>query len=340
MLFKMSWNAYLLHFPFPPFEHFILQPFIFFFLQSFVQFPLHSFLHWALHSFVHCPLHLLTSCFLHAFLHVFCCLQHLFVASCFLQQVWLLLSFTSCAIVGVLTVIEMASSASIIQFLFILIPFFWCYCSLIILPCKDTLLFVLLYILFLLLTHFGLIPPFVMFVFHYFLFSQFTSISFCFHHILMSFLWPMSNTATKLCFFWKNIVIMFGVSEKSRTFALAFRKYFRMSTKRKSSLKFLHTDKVVQELRVWSVFQVRHAGYMTQSNDRGEYDNKRTFWQTKQFACFYKAGTSVDRSCFAVPGSSGGSEDIEDILQWRVWSWLRMNASYRLNTCKSRANIW
>ena len=70
---------------------------------------------------------------------------------------------------------------------------------------------------------------------------------------------------------------MFGVSEKSRTFALAFRKYFRMSTKRKSSLKFLHTDKVVQELRAISVFQVRHAGYMTQSNDRGEYDNKRTF---------------------------------------------------------------
>ena len=25
-----------------------------------------------------------------------------------------------------------------------------------------------------------------------------------------------------------------------------------------------------------------------------------------------------------------------DFLQWRVWSWLRMNASYRLNTCKSR----
>ena len=27
-----------------------------------------------------------------------------------------------------------------------------------------------------------------------------------------------------------------------------------------------------------------------------------------------------------------------DILQWRVWSWLRRNASYRLNTCKSRGN--
>ena len=25
----------------------------------------------------------------------------------------------------------------------------------------------------------------------------------------------------------------------------------------------------------------------------------------------------------------------DTFLQWRVWSWLRMNASYRLNTCKS-----
>ena len=29
----------------------------------------------------------------------------------------------------------------------------------------------------------------------------------------------------------------------------------------------------------------------------------------------------------------------KDILQWRVWSWLRMNASYRLNTCKSRGSM-
>ena len=27
------------------------------------------------------------------------------------------------------------------------------------------------------------------------------------------------------------------------------------------------------------------------------------------------------------------------LLQWRVWSWLRMNASYRLNTCKSRGSM-
>ena len=28
----------------------------------------------------------------------------------------------------------------------------------------------------------------------------------------------------------------------------------------------------------------------------------------------------------------------EQFLQWRVWSWLRMNASGRLNTCKSRGS--
>ena len=27
------------------------------------------------------------------------------------------------------------------------------------------------------------------------------------------------------------------------------------------------------------------------------------------------------------------------VIQWRVWSWLRMNASGRLNTCKSNGNI-
>ena len=36
----------------------------------------------------------------------------------------------------------------------------------------------------------------------------------------------------------------------------------------------------------------------------------------------------------------GPARDIKrNFLQWRVWSWLRMNASYRLNTCKSRGSI-
>ena len=32
------------------------------------------------------------------------------------------------------------------------------------------------------------------------------------------------------------------------------------------------------------------------------------------------------------------AKDIK-IIQWRVWSWLRMNASGRLNTCKSRGSM-
>ena len=31
--------------------------------------------------------------------------------------------------------------------------------------------------------------------------------------------------------------------------------------------------------------------------------------------------------------------NLKNILQCRVWSWLRMNASYRLNTCKSRGSM-
>ena len=31
--------------------------------------------------------------------------------------------------------------------------------------------------------------------------------------------------------------------------------------------------------------------------------------------------------------------NVRILLQWRVWSWLRMNASYRLNTCKSRGSM-
>ena len=38
-------------------------------------------------------------------------------------------------------------------------------------------------------------------------------------------------------------------------------------------------------------------------------------------------------------GIPSDSYIIKTFLQWRVWSWLRMNASYRLNTCKSRGSI-
>ena len=40
------------------------------------------------------------------------------------------------------------------------------------------------------------------------------------------------------------------------------------------------------------------------------------------------------------PGNNGIlSKDIKQFEQRRVWSWLRMNASDRLNTCKSRGSM-
>ena len=55
--------------------------------------------------------------------------------------------------------------------------------------------------------------------------------------------------------------------------------------------------------------------------------------------CFGRTGMIADDDgvCRTLSGQVG--EDICLFLQCRVWSWLRMNASYRLNTCKSRGSM-
>ena len=42
---------------------------------------------------------------------------------------------------------------------------------------------------------------------------------------------------------------------------------------------------------------------------------------------------------FEIRKVSGQAKRYKKIIQWRVWSWLRMNASGRLNTCKSRGSM-
>ncbi len=60
---------------------------------------------------------------------------------------------------------------------------------------------------------------------------------------------------------------------------------------------------------------------------------------------WFETDEKIEIACVSHPvkGQGGGHEDEsikvkEQFLQWRVWSWLRMNASGRLNTCKSRGN--
>ena len=101
---------------------------------------------------------------------------------------------------------------------------------------------------------------------------------------------------------WKS----FGGSKKCLTFASAFRK----KALKKSSLKDLDISKqVVQVLSgIWQ-----------------KTETVNTWKQVnKQIRFLSRLKHSLTR--------------IHDILQWRVWSWLRMNASYRLNTCKSRGS--
>ena len=67
---------------------------------------------------------------------------------------------------------------------------------------------------------------------------------------------------------------------------------------------------------------------------------------------FFLSGKKLLRVKWIVPSNSTpkqnkGYRNLSDktenkqisYLQWRVWSWLRMNASYRLNTCKSRGSM-
>ena len=61
-----------------------------------------------------------------------------------------------------------------------------------------------------------------------------------------------------------------------------------------------------RQLRRFPQMMIRHSGQQVSS------------WQPRAKSCV----------CHA-----------KDILLWRVWSWLRMNASSRLNTCKSRGSM-
>ena len=55
---------------------------------------------------------------------------------------------------------------------------------------------------------------------------------------------------------------------------------------------------------------------------------------------WWSIGTSMKVNVEKTKIDYGPARDIKrNFLQWRVWSWLRMNASYRLNTCKSRGSI-
>ena len=59
------------------------------------------------------------------------------------------------------------------------------------------------------------------------------------------------------------------------------------------------------------------------------------YWRTSTSTTKYQENTLISEKL----QSSGQAKRNKNNLQWRVWSWLRMNASGRLNTCKSRGSM-
>ena len=101
---------------------------------------------------------------------------------------------------------------------------------------------------------------------------------------------------------------------------------------------------VVQEASVW--FYVRWMGKRNEPiNSSSLLLRPASITGNRRKGAFYliledeRSGTEITRWEFCLVVFTANIKfSSTHILQWRVWSWLRMNAGYRLNTCKSRGN--
>ena len=99
---------------------------------------------------------------------------------------------------------------------------------------------------------------------------------------------------------------------------------------------------VVQEASVW--FYIRWMGKRNEPiNSSSLFLRLASIIGNRRkvlFTWYFRISVLEQRQLGEAPGLSGIHYHLcpTHILQWRVWSWLRMNAGYRLNTCKSRGN--
>ena len=123
-------------------------------------------------------------------------------------------------------------------------------------------------------------------------------------------------------FSWKS----FGGSDKSVTFALAYEKTSVTTTLQSSR----QSDSWTFETRQRNSTGSGGTVFVPSGRDKLSVIP----FGMRRFHVFRSVLVRTDKS-ERVPF---GKREATYILQWRVWSWLRMNASYRLNTCKSRGN--
>ena len=123
-------------------------------------------------------------------------------------------------------------------------------------------------------------------------------------------------------FFLKNVPKSFVGSGICCTFASAFA----------SKLRFSYGVALV----LWTDLH-RQRSSSTRSRCLLFYYGWHLGKRTVRFIFFLDYGTVLRQTTSFLP--IGGDNISKTFLQWRVWSWLRMNASYRLNTCKSRGSM-
>ena len=145
--------------------------------------------------------------------------------------------------------------------------------------------------------------------------------------------------------FWKKSTKNLVVSKKCLIFAPLSRQQNRETVKK--VLEKIFEKKFTKNLVV-SKKQLTFAPLSRQQNCRRKMRKK--FWQYRgrklesiEVLWGYWAAkflSSLARENFkAIPLRLELRFIQNYFLQWRVWSWLRMNASGRLNTCKSRGSI-
>ena len=126
-----------------------------------------------------------------------------------------------------------------------------------------------------------------------------------------------------------------------------FRGAVTLSAQWLRSLKDLHRqNEVVQEATASCGFWIFSFGFSVfrgrwvEETNRHLYDS-RDVLSVFSFFCLIQFEYRLSWIRFRQSSPRIFSVCVSQIhfLQWRVWSWLRMNASYRLNTCKSRGSM-
>ena len=173
--------------------------------------------------------------------------------------------------------------------------------------------------------------------------TNFVSFFLFLYNIIRCIVRLSSTKQNKFDYFWKITAKKFGDSKKSRTFASAFAQ--KREHKERVLWKIYIDRSSTRSECLYLLNRYRHLGIRNKpsiiTKGNWELDTKDSRSETEiKIRVIYKVPRNErNESLLSIAEWRRKLVKILSkiqFLQWRVWSWLRMNASYRLNTCKSR----